>query len=118
MLLVATAYRKADPSGYMPDATRSERCAGEVVGAPYISGLARNTGSAGVVRDNRPQALGDRPGALGWRRGSVVRRKPGNAGGGKGRVQDAIVVKGLAIADVLSTPINVQELQMALHSEA
>jgi hypothetical protein len=50
----------------------------------------------------------------------VVPRKPGNAGGGKGPQfkTDAIRGEGPRRLGNLSTPINVQKLQMALHAKA
>ena len=58
---------------------------GVVAAACMQEGNGRNTGSpvGGVARANRTPARG-RPGRLGWRRGPVVARKPGNAGGVKG----------------------------------
>jgi hypothetical protein len=42
-----------------------------------------------VVRDDQPEVREGQAGRLGWRRGSDVPGKPGNAGGGDGTsVQD------------------------------
>ena len=62
----------------------------------------------------------DRLGALGWRERFVVPLKPGNSGGGKGPQfkTDALRGEGPWRLGNLSTPINGQKLQKALHAKA
>ena len=71
----------------------------------------------GVVSDDQPEAREGQAGRPGVAERFVVPRKPGNAGGGKGPQfkTDAIRGEGPRRLGNLSTPINVQKLQKALH---
>ena len=73
-----------------------------------------------MVSDDQPEAREGQAGRLGVAERFVVPRKPGNAGGGKGPQfkTDAIRGEGPRRLGNLSTPINVQKLQMALHAKA
>src|SRR6266568_4153062 len=82
---------------------------------------ARNTGSpkAWSAMTNR-KPVRDRLGAPGVAERFVVPRKPGNAGGGKGPQFKTYAIRGEGPRRLgnLSTPINVQKLQMALRARA
>jgi hypothetical protein len=74
----------------------------------------------GVVSNDQPEAREGQAGRIGVAERFVVPRKPGNAGGGKGPQfkTDAIRREGPWRLGNLSTPINVQKLQKALHAKA
>ncbi len=73
-----------------------------------------------MVSEDQPEAREGQAGRPGVAERFVVPRKPGNADGGKGPQfkTDAIRGEGLRRLGNLSTPINVQKLQMALHAKA
>ena len=73
-----------------------------------------------MIRDAQPDAREGQAGRLGVAERFAVPLKPGNAGGGKGPQFkiDAIRGEGPRRLGNLSTPINVQKLQMALHAKA
>jgi hypothetical protein len=73
-----------------------------------------------VVSDDQPQAREGQAGRPGVAERFVVALKPGNSGGGKGPQfkTDAIRSEGPWRLGNLSTPINVQKLQKALHAQA
>ena len=81
----------------------------------------RNAGSPqGVVSDDQPDAREGQVGRFGVAERFVIPLKPGNAGGGKGPQfkTDAIRREGPWRLGNLSTPINGQKLQKALHAKA
>ena len=73
-----------------------------------------------VVRDDQPEAREGQAGHPGVAERFVVPLKPVNAGRGKGPQfkTDARRGEGPRRLGNLSTPINVQKLQMALHAKA
>ena len=74
----------------------------------------------GVVSNDQPEAREGQAGRLGVAERFVVPLKPGNSGGGKGPQfkTDAIRREGPWRLGNLSTPINGQKLQKALHAKA
>jgi hypothetical protein len=74
----------------------------------------------GVVSDDQPEAREGQAGRLGVAERFVVPLKPGNSGRGKGPQfkTDAIRREGPWRLGNLSTPINGQKLQKALHAKA
>ena len=73
-----------------------------------------------MVSNDQPEAREGQAGRLGVAERFVVPLKPGNAGGGKGPQfkTDAIRREGPWRLGNLSTPINGQKLQKALHAKA
>jgi hypothetical protein len=73
-----------------------------------------------VVSNDQPEAREGQAGRLGVAERFVVPLKPGNAGGGKGPQfkTDAIRREGPWGLGNLSTPIDGQKLQKALHAKA
>src|SRR5438552_15160285 len=74
----------------------------------------------GVVSDDQLEAREGQSGRPGVAERFVVPRKPGNAGGGKGPQFKTYELRGEGPRRFgnLSTSINVQKLQMALHAKA
>src|SRR5882762_9153083 len=96
------------------------RCAGVVAAACRQGKRTKHGKPQGVVSDDQPEAREGQAGRPGVAERFVVPRKPGNSGGGKGPQfkTDAIRGEGPRRLGNLSTPINVQKLQMALHAKA
>ena len=106
--------------GEMSEESTPSCCTG-VLAAACTQGKRTQHGKPhGVVSNDQPEAREGQAGRLGVAERFVVPRKPGNAGGGKGPQfkTDAIRGEGPRRLGNLSTPINVQKLQMALHAKA
>ena len=89
-------------------------------GGMYTRKAPKHGKPQGVVSDDQPEAREGQAGRPGVAERFVVPRKPGNTGGGKGPQfkTDAIRGEGPRRLGNLSTPINVQKLQKALHAKA
>src|SRR5712664_2525661 len=97
------------------------RCYTGVLAAACTQGKRAKHGKPqGVVSDDQPEAREGQAGRPGVAERFVVPRKPGNAGGGKGPQFKTYAIRGEGPRRLgnLSTPINVQKLQMALHAKA
>ena len=96
------------------------RCAGVVATACTQGKRTQHGKPHGVVSNDQPEAREGQAGRLGVAERFVVPLKPGNAGGGKGPQfkTDAIRREGPWRLGNLSTPINGQKLQKALHAKA
>ena len=96
------------------------RCAGVVATACTQGKRTQHGKPHGVVSDDQPEAREGQAGRLGVAERFVVPLKPGNSGGGKGPQfkTDAIRREGPWRLGNLSTPINGQKLQKALHAKA
>jgi hypothetical protein len=95
-------------------------CAGVVATACTQGKRTQHGKPHGVVSDDQPEAREGQAGRLGVAERFVVPLKPGNSGGGKGPQfkTDAIRREGPWRLGNLSTPINGQKLQKALHAKA
>jgi hypothetical protein len=98
----------------------TSRCAGVVATACTQGKRTQHGKPHGVVSDDQPEAREGQAGRLGVAERFVVPLKPGNSGGGKGPQfkTDAIRREGPWRLGNLSTPINGQKLQKALHAKA
>ena len=96
------------------------RCAGVVATACTQGKRTQHGKPHGVVSNDQPEAREGQAGRLGVAERFVVPLKPGNSGGGKGPQfkTDAIRREGPWRLGNLSTPINGQKLQKALHAKA
>jgi hypothetical protein len=96
------------------------RCAGVVATACTQGKRTQHGKPHGVVSNDQLEAREGQAGRLGVAERFVVPLKPGNSGGGKGSQfkTDAIRRKGPWRLGNLSTPINGQKLQKALHAKA
>ena len=96
------------------------RCAGVVATACTQGKRTQHGKPHGVVGNDQPEAREGQAGRLGVAERFVVPLKPGNSGGGKGLQfkTDAIRREGPWRLGNLSTPINGQKLQKALHAKA
>ena len=98
----------------------TSRCAGVVATACTQGKRTQHGKPHGVVSDDQPEAREGQAGRLGVAERFVVPLKPSNSGGGKGPQfkTDAIRREGPWRLGNLSTPINGQKLQKALHAKA
>ena len=98
----------------------ASRCAGVVATACTQGKRTQHGKPHGVVSNDQPEAREGQAGRLGVAERFVVPLKPGNSGGGKGPQfkTDAIRREGPWRLGNLSTPINGQKLQKALHAKA
>src|SRR6266849_10098900 len=115
-----TLSGKADTAGRSERSSTPRRCAGVVATACTQGKRTKHGKPQSVVSEDQPEAREGQAGRPGVAERFVVPRKPGNADGGKGPQfkTDAIRGEGLRRLGNLSTPINVQKLQMALHAKA
>jgi hypothetical protein len=104
----------------MSEAVTSRCCAGVVAAACTQGKRTQHGKPQSVVSNDQPEAREGQAGRLGVAERFVVPLKPGNSGGGKGPQfkTDAIRREGPWRLGNLSTPINGQKLQKALHAKA
>src|SRR6202011_4510738 len=111
---------KADTAGVNEQSSTPSRCVGVVATACTQGKRTQHGKPQGVVGDDQPDAREGQAGCPGVAERFVVPLKPGNAGGGKGPQfkTNAIRSEGPWRLGNLSTPINGQKLQKALHARA